>query len=69
VSIFAEILGESLAEVAAILEEVDVKAGETILHKDDVGRCMYIIVERRVQSRFEVARGIIRMLCRCVREG
>jgi hypothetical protein len=28
--------------VAAILEEVDVKAGETILHKDDVdGRIEY----------------------------
>ena len=35
-SIFAETPAELLAEVAAILEEVDVKAGETILHKEDV---------------------------------
>ena len=117
VSIFAETPEEILVEVAAILEEVDVQAGETILHKDDVGRCMYIIVDGRVRihhgdqiiayleardifgelavldaeprsasvtaevdthlfrldqdalyelmaDRFEVARGIIRMLCR-----
>jgi len=120
VSIFVETPEEILAEVAAILEEVDVKAGETILHKDDVGRCMYIIVDGRVRihngdqtiaylgardifgelavldaeprsasvtaevdthlfrldqdalyelmaDRFEVARGIIRVLCRRVR--
>jgi ATP:ADP antiporter, AAA family len=120
VSIFAETPEEILVEVAAILEEVDVQAGETILHKDDVGRCMYIIVDGRVRihngdqiityleardifgelavldaeprsasvttevdthlfrldqdalyelmaDRFEVARGIIRMLCRRVR--
>jgi HEAT repeat protein len=120
VSIFAETPEEILADVAAILEEVDVKAGETILHKDDVGRCMYIIVAGQVRihngdqtiayfeardifgelavldaeprsasvtaevdthlfrldqdalyelmaDRFEVARGIIRMLCRRVR--
>ena len=120
VSIFAETPEEILAEVAAILEEVDVQSGETILHKEDVGRCMYIIVDGRVRihngdqiityleardifgelavldaeprsasvtaevdthlfrldqdalyelmaDRFEVARGIIRMLCRRVR--
>jgi ATP/ADP translocase/HEAT repeat protein len=120
VSIFAETPEEILAEVAAILEEVEVQAGETILHKDDVGRCMYIIVDGRVRihngdhviaylgardifgelavldaeprsasatvevdtqlfrldqdalyelmtDRFEVARGIIRVLCRRVR--
>jgi CRP-like cAMP-binding protein len=120
VSIFAETPEEILAEVAAILEEVDVQAGETILHKDDVGRCMYVIVDGRVRihngdqviaylgardifgelavldaeprsasvtaevdthlfrldqdafyelmaDRFEVARGVIRMLCRRVR--
>jgi len=49
VSIFAETPEEILAEVAAILEEVDVQAGETILHKDEVGRCMYIIVDGRVR--------------------
>jgi HEAT repeat protein len=49
VSIFAETPEEILADVAAILEEVDVQAGETILHKDDVGRCMYIIVDGRVR--------------------
>jgi HEAT repeat protein len=120
VSIFADTPEEILADVAALLEEVNVTAGETILHKDDVGRCMYIIVDGRVRvhdgdqliayqggrdifgelavldaeprsasvtaevdthlfrldqeafyelmaDRFEVARGIIRMLCRRVR--
>jgi hypothetical protein len=120
VSIFAETPEEILADVAAILAEVDVQAGETILHKDEVGRCMYIIVDGRVRihngdqtiayleardifgelavldaeprsasvtaevdthlfrldqdalyelmaDRFEVARGIIRVLCRRVR--
>jgi hypothetical protein len=120
VSIFAETPEEILTEVAAILEEVNVKAGAMILQKDDVGRCMYIIVDGRVRvhhgdqtiaylgardifgelavldaeprsasvtaeidthlfrldqdafyelmaDRFEVARGIIRMLCRRVR--
>ena len=120
VSIFAETPEEILAEVADILAEVDVQAGETILHKDDMGRCMYIIVDGRVRihdgehtiayqgardifgelavldaeprsasvtavanthvfrldqdalyelmaDRIEVARGIIRMLCRRVR--
>ena len=43
VSIFADTPEEILTDVAAILEEVDVKAGDTILHKDDVGRCMYIL--------------------------
>jgi CRP/FNR family transcriptional regulator, cyclic AMP receptor protein len=120
VGLFAETPEEILADVAAILEEVDVQAGATILHKDEVGRCMYIIVDGRVRihngdqtiayleardifgelavldaeprsasvtaevdthlfrldqdafyelmaDRFEVARGIIRMLCRRVR--
>ena len=47
VSIFADTPEEILADVAALLEEIDVTAGETILHKDDVGRCMYIIVDGR----------------------
>jgi len=120
VSIFADTPEEILVDVAAILEEVDVRAGDTILHKDDVGRCMYILVDGGVRihdgdqtiaflgareifgelavldaeprsasvtaevdthlfrldqeafyelmaDRFEVARGIIRMLCRRVR--
>jgi hypothetical protein len=120
VSIFADTPEEILADVAALLEEVNVAAGETILHKDEVGRCMYVIVDGRVRihdgdqliayqgardifgelavldaeprsasvtaevdtslfrldqeafyelmaDRFEVARGIIRMLCRRVR--
>ena len=42
-------LRDILADVAALLEEITVPAGETILHKDDVGRCMYIIVAGRVR--------------------
>jgi HEAT repeat protein len=49
VSIFAETPEEILADVAAILAEIAVPAGETILHKDEVGRCMYIIVDGRVR--------------------
>jgi len=59
VVIFAETPEEILAEVTAILEEVDVKAGETVLHKDDV--------DGRIRNHFVVVQGIIRMVCRRVR--
>ena len=57
--IFAETPEEILAEVTAILEDADVKGGETILHQDDV--------DGRIRNHFAVAQGIIRMLCRRVR--
>jgi len=47
--IFSETQEEVLAEVATALEEVHVKAGETIIEKDDIGRAMYIIVQGKVR--------------------
>jgi AAA family ATP:ADP antiporter len=49
VDIFAETPEEALAEVASILEEVDVEAGDTIFEKGDPGNCMYIIFDGRVR--------------------
>lgn len=40
---------ELLAEIGAILEEVDYRAGETIFAKGEVGESMYIIVSGRVR--------------------
>jgi len=49
VSIFAETPDEILAEVASLLAEVEVPAHTTILHKGEMGSCMYIIVDGRVR--------------------
>jgi hypothetical protein len=49
VSIFAETPDEILAEVASLLEEVEVAADTTILTKGEMGSCMYIIVDGRVR--------------------
>jgi hypothetical protein len=49
VTLFAEVPDEVLADVAAILDEVEVKAGETIFEKGDIGRCMYIIIDGDVR--------------------
>jgi len=49
VSIFKEIPEESLVEVASLLEELDIKAGAEIFHKDDIGTSMYTIVEGKVR--------------------
>ena len=49
VSIFSETPDEILAEVASLLEEVEVDAGERIFEKGDMGSAMYIVVEGRVR--------------------
>lgn len=49
VPMFARTSEEVLADIAAILEEVEVAAGETIFEKGEVGDSMYIIVEGRVR--------------------
>ena len=49
VSIFAATPDETLVDVAALLEEVDVDAGERIIEKGDLGDCMYIIVDGEVK--------------------
>jgi CRP-like cAMP-binding protein len=46
---FSETPEEILVELAGILEETEVEAGETIFHKADIGAAMYIIIEGRVR--------------------
>jgi CRP-like cAMP-binding protein len=46
---FSKTSEEILAEVASILEEVELKAGEVVFEKGDVGESMYIIVDGRVR--------------------
>jgi hypothetical protein len=48
-SIFAETPDEALAAIAPHLEEVRLRAGETIIEKGDLGDSMYIIVEGDVR--------------------
>ena len=49
VSLFVETPEEILAEVVDLLEEIHLKAGETIFEKGDPGNSMYIIAEGRVR--------------------
>lgn len=49
VQMFATTSEEMLADVAAILEEVEVEAGEVIFEKGDAGDSMYVVVEGRVK--------------------
>jgi CRP-like cAMP-binding protein len=48
-SIFAETPDETLAEVAVLLEEVPLNAGQTIIEEGDLGDCMYLIVDGEVR--------------------
>jgi len=49
ISIFAETPEEILATIAANLEELDIEAEETIIHKGDIGQSMYIITSGQVR--------------------
>jgi AAA family ATP:ADP antiporter len=49
VGIFAETPDDILAEMATLLEEVELMVGETIFEKGDLGDCMYIIAEGEVR--------------------
>ncbi len=49
VSIFSRTPEEVLVEVASVLREVDVKRGETIFEKGDIGTSMYFIVGGRLR--------------------
>ncbi len=49
VDIFSETEDGTLIDIATILEEVPAEAGTTIIHKGDVGACMYIIHDGRVR--------------------
>lgn len=49
VSILAETTEDILAEVASVLEEVDLPAGARVFEKGDVGDSLYIVVNGRVR--------------------
>lgn len=49
VNIFSSTAEDTLVDVAAVLEEVEVTAGEAIFKKGDLGDSLYIIVEGRVR--------------------
>src|SRR4051812_1575036 len=49
VSIFEGIPAEVLPEIAAMLEEVPVPAGSTIIERGDIGTCMYIVAAGRLR--------------------
>ena len=49
VDIFSETPEEDLIEVANIVEEVEVKAGQDIIRKGELGTSMYIIVEGKMR--------------------
>src|SRR5919205_3449357 len=44
VSLFVETPAETLAEVAALLDDITAHAGETIIEKGAPGDCLYILV-------------------------
>jgi CRP-like cAMP-binding protein len=48
VSIFSSTPVEYLANVADVLEEIEIREGETIIEKGDLGRSLYIIVYGQV---------------------
>ena len=49
VSIFSQTADEVLAEIASILKEQTVQAGEIIVRKGDIGNSLYIIVDGQVR--------------------
>ena len=51
IDLFSAVPPDALAEVASILEEMEVESGEEILHEGDPGTAMYIIVDGRVRVR------------------
>ena len=50
VNLFSGTPDEILAEVATLLEEVEVLSGQTVFHKGDPGDCMYIIVSGQLKA-------------------
>lgn len=49
VSIFSEIPENIMAEVAEIIEIMEIKRGELIMKKGEIGNCMYVIREGSVK--------------------
>ena len=50
VSLFVETPAETLAEVAALLDDITAHAGETIIEKGAPGDCLYILVAGRARA-------------------
>jgi CRP/FNR family cyclic AMP-dependent transcriptional regulator len=51
VLLFKPIPGEQIARFAPILKEVPFSQGETFIQRDEVGECLYIVVEGEVEVR------------------
>ncbi len=49
VSFFSEVPEDSLVEVAAVMEEVECRAGSEIFHQGDLGTSLYVIVSGKVK--------------------
>ena len=49
VSIFAETPDEVLAEIAALLDDVELRPEETLITKGEPGRAMYVVVAGRLR--------------------
>ncbi|HPG31798.1 MAG TPA: cyclic nucleotide-binding domain-containing protein [bacterium] len=49
VEIFTNIPEECLVELATVINEIHIKAGETIFQKGDIGKSMFIIIEGEVK--------------------
>jgi len=49
VSLFKEIPGNLLAKIAPFLQEMHLKSGDILIHKGDISKTMYIVVEGKVR--------------------
>ena len=49
VPIFSQIPDHVIAEIAEIIEIQEFSSGETLIHKGDIGDCMYVIREGSVE--------------------
>jgi AAA family ATP:ADP antiporter len=49
VDVFQQTPDDVLADIAALLEEIEVAAGETIFHKGDLGDSLYIIITGKLR--------------------
>ncbi len=49
VEVFSETPEEDLLELAAVLEEIETRAGECIIEKGELGSSMYIVVDGEVR--------------------
>ncbi len=47
--VFSETPEENLLELAAVLEEIETRAGERIIEKGELGSSMYIVVDGKVR--------------------